>query len=141
MSTILEPALARGSDSESSERSFGLVFGAAFAIVALWPLRHAEQPRWWSVAVAAAFLIVAVARPTMLGPLNRVWLALGRLLHRVVSPLVMGLIFFLWVTPTGWIMRRLGKDVLSLARRQDQPSYWIMRARAMPEPETMKNQF
>src|SRR5262249_28270371 len=97
--------------------------------------------RWWALAVAAAFAVVALARPQLLHPLNRAWLALGRLLHKIVSPLVMGAIFFAVVTPTGWIMRLRGKDVLSLKRRPDQTSYWIRRQPTRPEAETMKNQF
>jgi len=141
MATILEPAIERGPAPESSDRSFGLVFAAVFSIIAGWPLLHGESPRWWALVVAAAFAAVAFASPRLLHPLNRVWLALGRLLHKIVSPLVMGAIFFAAVTPTGWIMRLRGKDLLSLKRRPDQKSYWIRRPPARPEAETMKNQF
>ena len=141
MATVLEPHLERGPAPESSDRSFGFVFGAAFCIIGFWPLWHWEEPRWWALAMAAAFAILAIVRARLLHPLNRVWLALGRLLHKIVSPLVMGAIFFAAVTPTGWIMRLRGKDVLSLKRRPDQKSYWIKRQPARPESETMKNQF
>ena len=141
MATILEPSIERGPAPESSDRSFGLVFAAVFAIIACWPLLHWESPRWWAVAIAAAFAVVALVRAHLLRPLNRVWLALGRLLHKIVSPLVMGVIFFAAVTPTGWIMRLRGKDLLSLKRRPDQKSYWIRRQPTGSETETMKNQF
>jgi hypothetical protein len=85
--------------------------------------------------------MVAAAWPRLLHPLNRAWLALGRVLHRVVSPLVMGAIFFLCVTPTGWIMRFLGKDLLARKWHADLSTYWIERDAAPPRPETMKNQF
>jgi len=140
MATILEPTIERGPAPESSDRSFGLVFAAVFIIIGCWPFWHWESPRWWALAVAVAFAVVAFVRPQLLQPLNRVWLALGRLLHKIVSPLVMGLIFFAAVTPTGWIMRLRGKDLLSLKRRPDQKSYWIRREPARPETE-MKNQF
>ena len=140
MATVLEPSIDRG-PSEGSDKSFGLVFAAAFALVACWPLLHLNPPRWWALGVAAAFALVAMVRPDFLHPLNRVWLALGRLLHRVVSPLVMGAIFFLCVTPIAWIMRLRGKDVLSLAHRRDLSSYWIARAPSGREAETMKRQF
>src|SRR5262245_24332122 len=140
MATILEPTIERGPAPESSDRSFGLVFAAVFAIIACWPLLHWESPRWWALAFAAAFAVVALVRAQLLRPLNRMWLALGRLLHKIVSPLVMGVIFFATVTPTGWIMRLRGKDLLSLKRRPDQKSYWIRRKPAQPETE-MKNQF
>ena|SRR5947209_5595880 len=141
MATILEPSLARGPGPESSDRSFGFVFAAMFVLIGCWPLLQWNAPRGWALGVAAAFALVAVVRPATLRPLNRAWLALGRLMHRVVSPLVMGVIFFACVTPTGWIMRLLGKDVLSLKRRPDASSYWIVRASAASESTTMKNQF
>ena len=139
MAPVLEPRVDRGPAPESSDRSFGVVFAGVFALIACWPLWAAQSPRWWALGVAATFALAAVVRPQILHPLNRAWLALGRLLHLVVSPLVMGAIFFLCVTPIGWVMRRRGKDVLSLARRSDLSSYWITRDRA--EVQSMKNQF
>jgi hypothetical protein len=141
MATILEPSLARGPAPESSDRSFGLVFAGVFTLIGLWPLVHALTPRWWALGLAIAFALTAVIRPDILHPLNRGWLALGLLLHKIVSPLVMGLIFFLCVTPTAWIMRLRGKDVLSLSRRPDLASYWITREPQPPDTETMKRQF
>jgi Saxitoxin biosynthesis operon protein SxtJ len=141
MATVLEPSLARGPVPESSDRSFGLVFAAVFAAVGLLPLLRLEQPRWWAIGIAAAFALLAVVWPDLLRPLNRAWLGLGRLLHRVVSPLVMSAVFFLCVTPVAWIMRLRGKDVLSLARRPDLSSYWIAREPSPPPAETMKRQF
>jgi hypothetical protein len=141
MAGVLEPKIDRGAAPESSDRSFGFVFAVVFALIAGWPLWHAEPPRWWAAGIAAAFTLAALARPGILHPLNRAWLALGRLLHLVVSPLVMGAIFFLCVTPIGWIMRLRGKDVLSLARRSDLSSYWIGREPPTPQSQSMKNQF
>jgi len=141
MATVLEPSFARGSAPESSDRSFGLVFAAVFAIFSCWPLLHMERPRWWALGVASAFAAVALLRPHILRPLNQAWLAIGRLLHRVISPLVMGAIFFLCVTPIAWIMRLRGKDPLSLSRRPDLSSYWIPRQPSPPAVETMKQQF
>jgi len=116
------------------------VFAGVFALIGCWPLIHWVQPRWWALGLSAAFAVVALVRPDILHPLNRAWLAFGRLMHRVVSPLVMGLVFFLVVTPTGWIMRLRGKDVLSLKLRRDLDSYWTVRE-ASPDPASMKNQF
>jgi hypothetical protein len=141
MATVLEPSLARAPVPESSDRSFGLVFAAFFSVIGCLPLLRSQSPRWWAVGAAAAFALSAVIRPGLLRPLNRAWLALGRLLHRVVSPLVMSAVFFLCVTPVAWIMRLRGKDVLSLARRPDLSSYWITRERSPPPAETMKRQF
>jgi len=140
MATVLEPKIERGAAPESSDRGFGFVFAAVFAILAGWPLWHGAAPRWWATIVAVGFAALAFAAPTVLRPLNRLWLALGRLLHMVVSPVVMGAIFFLCVTPIGFIMRLRGKDVLSLAWRRELPSYWIGRGDA-PDAQTMKNQF
>ena len=141
MASALEPKIDRGAAPESSDRSFGFVFALVFALIASWPLWHAAPPLWWAAGIAAAFALAALLRPRILHPLNRAWLALGRLLHLVVSPLVMGAIFFLCVTPIGWIMRLRGKDVLSLARRSDLSSYWIGREPQTPQSQSMKNQF
>jgi len=141
MVTAIEPALTRGLEPESSERSFALVFVAVLSIHGSWPLMHSAGPRWWELVLAAVFAAVAFIRPQILRPFNRAWLALGRLLHRLVSPLVMGAIFFLVVTPTALIARRRGKDVLSLRRRPEAASYWIPRPPAAPIAESMKRQF
>jgi hypothetical protein len=141
MATVLEPELVREPAPEGSDRGFGLVFAAVFAIVGCWPLIYGTMPRWWALGIAAAFVLVAAVRPQALHPLNRVWLAFGRLLHRVVSPAVIGAIYFLCVTPTAWIMRLVGKDMLGLRRRSDLSSYWIVREPEPPATESMKNQF
>jgi hypothetical protein len=141
LATVLEPSIARSPAPESSDRSFGFVFAVVFALIGCWPLINWVQPRWWALGLSAAFAVVALVRPDILYSLNRAWLAFGRLLHRVVSPLVMGLVFFLVVTPTGWIMRLRGKDVLSLKLRRDLDSYWTVREPSPPDPASMKNQF
>lgn len=141
MSTVLEPSLDRGPPPESSDRSFGFVFAVMFAVIACFPLLHWNFPRWWALGVAGAFAAAAFVRPQILHPLNRAWLAFGRLLHRVVSPLALGIVFFLCVTPTGWIMRWRGKDLLSLNRHPDLKSYWIDREASPPDVQSMKNQY
>jgi hypothetical protein len=125
----------------SSDRSFGVVFTAVFAIVAVWPLLHDEAIRWWSVALAAAFLIAALAVPRILHPLNRAWTAFGLLLHKIVSPVIMGAIFFVAVTPIALLMRMLGKIPLQLRFDPKATSYWIVRTPPGPAGDTMKNQF
>jgi hypothetical protein len=141
MLNVLEPKIDRGDKPASSDRSFGYVFAGALTILTFVPLMHHGSPRWWLLAPAAAFGIAALLRPQILHPLNRVWLAFGELLHRIVSPLVMGAIFFLCITPIALIMRWRGKDVLSLKRRPDLKSYWIERAVSLPDPQSMKNQY
>jgi hypothetical protein len=142
MATALEPKRIAEAEHQGSDRSFGLVFAIVFAVIGLFPLWRLDAPRWWSLAIAAAFALVAVLFPHTLRPLNRAWLAFGRLLHRIVSPLVMGGVFFLAVTPTALIMRLRGRDLLSRKRRPDLSSYWIEReGQALPPSETMKKQF
>jgi hypothetical protein len=117
------------------------VFAGVFALYGCLPLIHSATPRWWSFAATIALATIAFIRPEMLRPYNRAWLMFGRLLHRIVSPLVMGVIFFLCVTPIAYIMRFRGKDVLLLKRRPDLTSYWIPRGLSAPTSESMKRQF
>ena len=130
-----------GSVKRSSDRALGLVFAAVFAIIALWPLWSSGAVREWALIVGAAIAVVALAIPRALRPLNRAWHGLGLALHRVVSPLVMGLLFFLTVTPTGLLMRLFGKDPLRLRLDPEAKSYWIERRPPGPAPETMRQQF
>ena len=124
-----------------SERQFGLVFAAVFVIVALFPLLGDGGVRLWSLGIAAAFVVVSFVYPRCLRPFNKLWFRFGLLLHRVMSPLVMGFMFFVAVTPTGFIMRTLGKDLLRLRFDKDATSYWIERTPPGPAPDTMRNQF
>ena len=125
----------------SSDRAFGLVFAAVFAVIALWPLLHDGGPRWWALAAAGAFAGLALAAPKVLAPANRLWHRFGLLLGRLVNPLVMGLLFYLVVTPTGLILRGFGKDFLRLAREPDAASYWIERTPPGPAGSDMPRQF
>jgi hypothetical protein len=124
-----------------SDRSFGLVMAAAFAAVSLLNAWHLGRVWPWTGGVAALFLAAALLRPAVLHPLNRLWLKFGLLLHSVVNPVVMALLFYGTVWPTGLVMRALGKDMLRLKRQPDAKSYWIVRAPPGPSPETMKDQF
>ncbi|MCZ6894079.1 MAG: SxtJ family membrane protein [Gammaproteobacteria bacterium] len=125
----------------SSNRSFGLVFAAVFAIIGLWPLIGDGAVRVWSLAVSLVFLALALLWPVALAPLNRLWTRFGLLLHHIVNPIVMGVLFYLVVTPTGLVMRMLGKDLLRLRFDPQAKSYWIERQPPGPAPETMKDQF
>ncbi|MBF0285383.1 MAG: hypothetical protein HQL51_13105 [Magnetococcales bacterium] len=124
-----------------SERSFGLVFTAFFALVGGWPLLHGGVPRLWAGVAAGVFLVLALAWPRGLAPLNRLWFHFGLLLHRVMTPLVMGILFFAVFTPMGVVMRLLGKDPLRLRLDPKASSYWIPRDPPGPAPESMKHQF
>jgi hypothetical protein len=141
MATILEPKRSQGPIPKSSDRSFGFVFSTATAIIGLSPLLHLRSPRWWALGIAVIFALLATFRPAALRALNLVWLALGRLLHRVMSPLVMGAVFFLCVTPIAAGMRLWKKDVLSLAYRPDLSSYWVKRESPPPTEATFRSQY
>ncbi len=125
----------------SSDRAFGLVFTVVFVIIAAWPLLGGEAPRWWSAGIAGLFLAASFIRPAILAPLNRLWTRFGLLLHKIVNPIVMGVMFFGVVTPTGLIMRAFGKDPMRLRRDPAAASYWIEREPPGPAPDTMKQQF
>ena len=125
----------------SSDRAFGIVFAAVFAIIGLLPLVFGGRVRLWALLVAGAFLLVAQFVPSMLAPLNRWWLRFGLLLHRIVSPIVLGIMFFGVITPMGLVMRALGKDLLRLKFDRVAPTYWIERTPPGPPPESMKDQF
>jgi hypothetical protein len=124
-----------------SDRAFGIVFAVVFAIVALWPVINGGAPRNWALIVSAVFLVVSLARPSLLRPLNLLWFRFGNLLHKVVSPLILGLIFFVSVVPVALTMRVLGKDPLNLKFDPDAQSYWLERDPPGPTPESLKNQF
>ncbi len=125
----------------SSDRTLGLVFAAIFLIVGLAPLAGGAGVRIWASILAAVFLVLAIARPASLGPLNRVWTRFGLLLHKIMSPLVMGVIFYFSITPIGVFLRLIGKSTLGLRPDPEMETYWIERRPPGPPPETMKNQF
>ena len=125
----------------SSHRSFGWVFTVVFAIIGAWPLVSGGGVRWWSMIVAGVFLVVTLLAPALLGPLNKLWLRFGLLLNRIVSPVVLGIMFYVVVTPMGWLKRMLGKDNLYLTSNRQDGSYWIKRDPPGPKPDSLNNQF
>jgi Saxitoxin biosynthesis operon protein SxtJ len=124
-----------------SERSFGLVFAAVFALIALLPLLKGGGVRWWSLALAAVFLALALLIPAVLKPLNVLWFKFGLLVGRVMTPLVMGILYILSVIPTGLFLRATGRDLLRLKREPAMKSYWIERESPGPAKGSMKRQF
>lgn len=141
MSNATDPRTTAQEEKPGSERSFGLVFATVFALIGLLPLRHGEDPHWFILALAVCFVVASLVIPSVLRPLNFVWFQIGRLMNRVVSPVVMGGIFFIGVTPIAVILRLRGKDLLSLKFDRTATSYWIAREAAPPASQTMKNQF
>jgi hypothetical protein len=124
----------------SSNRSFGIVFGVVFTLVALWPLKDGQYIRLWAALPAALFYLLAFLLPRALAPLNRAWTKLGLLMGKVTTPIIMGIVFFGLILPIGLWLRLRGKRPLSL-RFTGEPSYWILRIPPGPPPESFKNQF
>lgn len=126
----------------SSNRSFGLVIAAALALFGFWAFAFREgDVRWWLVGPAALFFLAALFVPSVLAPLNRVWTKLGLLMHRVVNPVVMALMYYGVIVPTGLIIRALGKDLLKLRRDPAAITYWVTRDNPGSRGESMRQQF
>ena len=121
----------------SSNRSFGIVFFVVFLLIALYPLINGENIRIWSAVISLIFLVLGLLNSKFLTPLNKLWFKFGIFLGKIISPVVLGIIFFLVVTPIGLLMRLLGKDLLNL-RYNKNKSYWI--EKSGPKSK-MKNQF
>ena len=121
----------------SSNRSFGIVFFIVFFLIATYPIINDGHVRIWSLIISVIFLILGLLNSKILFPLNKIWYKFGILLGKIISPLVMILIFFIVVTPIGLLMRLLNKDLLNLKFNKNK-SYWIEKN----EPKSkMKNQF
>ena len=120
-----------------SNKSFGVVFFIVFLLIAIYPLINNGELRIWSFVIAIIFLILGLINSKVLTPLNKLWFKFGLLLGKVVSPLIMGIIFFFVVTPTAFIMRIIGKDLLNL-KFNNKKTYWI--EKTGPKSK-MKNQF
>lgn len=125
----------------SSDRSFGFVFAGFFALIGLYNAWHHGRGWPWLALVAAGFLAVALIRPAVLAPLNRLWMKFGLLLAMIINPIVLGILFFLVFTPMAFIARLVGKDFLRLKKQPEAKSYWIVRDPPGPEPVSMKDQF
>tara|TARA_Y100001935_G_C16884864_1_gene304297 strand:- start:51 stop:434 length:384 start_codon:yes stop_codon:yes gene_type:complete len=120
-----------------SNRSFGIVFFIVFLIIALYPLLNSSDIRLWSLITSVIFLILGLLNSKILTPLNKIWFKFGILLGKIISPLIMGIIFFFVVSPIGIIMRFFRKDLLNL-KFNDTKSYWIKKTGPKSK---MKNQF
>ena len=121
----------------SSNRNFGIVFFVVFLVVAIYPLINSNEIRIWSLILSLLFLILGLINSKILTPLNKLWFKFGIFLGKIISPLVMGIIFFFVVTPIGFIMRLLSKDILNL-KYNNENSYWIKKTGPISK---MKNQF
>jgi len=121
-----------------SNKNFGLVFFVIFILIALWPLLSDGNIRIWSVIVSIIFLILGLLNSKILTPLNKIWIRFGILLGKIVSPIVMGIVYFGVVTPIGLIMKLFGKDILNLKIDKNKNTYWSSKTKTTSK---MKNQF
>ena len=121
-----------------TERNFVIIFAAVFLIISLYPLWFGKNMHLWACIVASIFLFFAIFLPKALILPNKLWFKLGLFLGAIISPIIMGIIFFLTVTPTGMIMRLLGKDILNQKIKKSVKSYWVKRKENL---SSMKNQF
>jgi len=121
-----------------SEKSFGVVFAIVFLIVALFPLTNSEDIRLWAIIISAIFLLLAFIAPQVLSLPNKLWFKFGILLGSIIAPVIMALVYFITVLPTGLIMRFLGKDLLKQTLCKNAKSYWINRTEPI---RSMKDQF
>ena len=120
-----------------SNRNFGIVFSIVFLIIAIWPILNQNEIRIWSIIISLIFLILGLINSKFLSPLNKAWFKFGLVLGGVIAPIVMGIVFFLVVTPTGLIMKALGKDILGLKRNKNN-TYWLEKDNSN---NNLKNQF
>ena len=120
-----------------SNKSFGIVFFIVFIIISIYPMLGGDSLRMWSLGVSIIFLVLGLLNSKILTPLNKLWFKFGIFLGKIISPFIMGIIFFFVVTPIGYLMRLFKKDVLSL-KFNDNRSYWVKKNGPKSK---MKNQF
>ena len=110
----------------SSNKSFGIVFSIFFLLISVYPLLNSDPIYYWSLFISFIFLVLGLMNSKILSPLNLLWFKFGILLGRIISPVVMGIIFFLVVTPISIILKIFGKDVLNL-KFNNNKTYWIVK--------------
>ena len=127
--------------NRSSDRAFGIVFCIVFLIIGSWPILNQMNPHIWGLATSFTLLAIAIFYPKLLGIFNTLWYKLGLLLHAIMNPLLLGIIFFSTFVPIGLLMRLMGKRPLPICFSKSKDSYWIERNQSEMGPETMKRQF
>lgn len=136
-----EPAAQKNAKSLGN-RAFGLIFSVIFLVIATFPLlRSGDDVRLWALMVSGGLLAISLIVPGILTPLNRLWAAFGMLMHKITNPLLMGLVFFLTVLPTGIMLRLLRKDPMRQKREPLAESYWISREQNSITPQFFDQQF
>jgi len=136
-----EPIQSLRKVTVGTERNFGIVFAVFFALIGCAPLYHGDAVRWWAIGLGMVFLFCAFVAPYLLRPLNQLWFKFGLLLHHVVNPIIMGVLYFGTIVPMGLLLRVLGKDLLRLKFDRGAASYWTLRDPPAPSPGGMTKQF
>ena len=124
--------------SQSSNKSFGLLFFVVFLIIGLWPLKNGESFNYYFIIASVVFLILGLLNSKLLSPLNKSWIKLGEILGIIIAPIVMALVYFAILTPISIIVRVFGKDLLGLKFLKEKETYWIKRKKSLG---SMKKQF
>ena len=124
--------------SQSSNRSFGLLFFIVFIAVGLWPVTKGEAANIYLILTSLFFLIFGLINSKILSPFNKTWIKLGEILGLIIAPIIMALVYFIILTPISLIVRMLGKDLLGLKFLKKQDTYWTKRKKKLG---TMKKQF
>ena len=124
--------------SQSSNKSFGLLFFVVFLIIGLWPLKNGENLNFYFITTSIIFLILGLINSKLLTPLNKSWIKLGEILGIIIAPIVMALVYFVILTPVSLIVRMFGKDLLNLKFLKEKDTYWIKRKKILG---SMKKQF
>ena len=124
--------------SQSSNRSFGLLFFVVFLIISLWPIKNGENLNIYFLTVSVIFLLLGLINSKLLSPLNKLWIKFGEILGIIIAPLVMALVYFFILTPVSLIVRTFGKDLLGLKFLKEKETYWIKRKKNLG---SMKKQF
>ncbi|HUP94272.1 MAG TPA: SxtJ family membrane protein [Burkholderiales bacterium] len=133
--------VTRATTNRSSDRSFGLVMAAFFMIVGIWPLFYGGAIRGWSIMISLTFALLSFVRPAALSRLNRAWFKLGWVLHRVTSPIILGLMFYGVITPLGLLRRVFVRDPMKLRFEPEKRSYWVKHDQRGTTPESLTDQF
>ncbi len=126
---------------QASNRSVGIVLACVFGMIGAWPLLNNAPSRSWALGLACGLIVLALVMPRALTPVAWLWLGLGRVLHMIVSPLILFLLYVFTVIPTGFYLKLTGKDPLRLKRDPGATSYWIKRDPPGPDPASLPLQF
>ena len=113
--------------SQSSNRNFGILFFIVFLIFGVWPLKNGENLNYYFIIFSGIFLLLGLLNSKLLSPLNKIWIKFGEILGIIIAPIIMALVYFVFLTPVSLVVRVFGKDLLGLKFTNKQQTYWINR--------------